>query len=204
MFKISLITILITSIACFSAQPQEGQIKYIKKGNVSYFVHSSTNEAVFIQHSQDEYTLESSKNLEVEYDVSNGKIILSDKKTKEKVLFTTNPELLNDKNFSYSYLVMGLGHTFYADDATNDDGTISLACGCFNSTNPPMVSGQPASCANANATLSTGCSLTSSTGAGVTILGTGASGTGSNGCSVSCGNGAYSCCLESGSFDVNN
>lgn len=176
----------------------ESEITYLRKDNISYFIHSADQEAVFIQHDKDQYKLPSTENLQVSYDFSQQKVTVLYADGKE-VIFTTDPE--QAASSQSAFLVLGLGHTYYNEEAVQDDGTIALECGCFAQGTTPTVNGQPADCANHNPQFSTGCSLSSGTSGGATIMGNGGNAGQSSGCAVTCGSGTYSCCINSGTFD---
>lgn len=176
----------------------ESEITYLRKDNISYFIHSADQEAVFIQHDKDQYKLPSTENLQVSYDFSQHKVTVLYADGKE-VIFTTDPE--QAARSQSAFLVLGLGHTYYNEEAVQDDGTIALDCGCFAQGTSPTVNGQPADCANNNPQFATGCGVSNSMNLDMAILDKDKRSSAVSGCRVVCGGGAYACCLNEGTFD---
>lgn len=198
----TILFLLLTSLgiggaACLtnsSSEEAAADIIFKQEKGVAYFYAPKTGEILFLEHDP-AMKIKYKPGQKIGYDLSNGKVTFQKQDGTLTKSFST-------KSSGSGEVVYGIGIRRIVPGNYDDDDIFARDCGCFNGANPPMVEGQAAECSNNNPTLSTGCSSGGSTNVGMTIMATGASGGGGTSCSVTCGAGAYACCIKSGSFDV--
>lgn len=169
------------------------ELTYLRKDDVSYFIHASTREAVFIQHDGDDFVLDDIDAVTFHADIQQKIVSLVHKGTGERVLFTTDEGLASTDGYDVVHLVRGIGQMVYDDNAVRADGTLALGCGCFTEEALPTVNGQPVTI---KGTL-IGTESCSRYTAGQFGLAEGSSWS----CAVTCGSGYGAICLEGATFD---